>query len=185
MPVAGTAALPVREKQVRAWMALRELAADRLGVGPDTASRRDTGVVLLPARPTVYASGAVRVIEPCRVHAAPPVAWIMRPLPIHLPFDRAQERSVPGLAFGQQRAHVRPVVPGSVAPSPNVNAHKASPVMTLPSAVSTSVRVASRDDRTRSRLPVPVPGSWPPAPAPGSRLPAPGSRPHGRPAVFG
>ena len=127
MPVAGTAALPVREEQVRARMALRELATDRLAVGPDTASRRDTGVVLLPARPTVYASGAVRVIEPCRVHAAPPVAWIMRPFPIHLPFDRAQERGERWLAFGQQLAHVGPVVPGPRVLSLNVSAHKTSP----------------------------------------------------------
>ena len=35
MPIAGTAALPVREEQVRARMALRELATDRLAAGPD------------------------------------------------------------------------------------------------------------------------------------------------------
>jgi hypothetical protein len=77
----------------------------------------------------------------------------MRPLPIHLLFNRAQERGVPGLAFGQQLTHVRPVVPGPVGPSLNVSAHKTSPAMTLPSAGSTPVRVASRDDRMRSRFP--------------------------------
>jgi len=169
MPVPRATALPVREEQVRPRMALRELAADR----PAAASRRDAAVVLFLAGPAVNASGAVQVIEPCRVHGAPPVTWIMRPLPIHLPFNRAQKRGVPGLAFGQQLAHVRPVVPGPVAadpvgpavvgsspvgpgpvgPSLNVSAHKTSPVMTLPSVASASVRVASRDDRTRSRSP--------------------------------
>ena len=123
MPVSGAAALPVGEEQVRAWMALRELAADRLAADPDAASRRDAGVVLLLTRPAVYASGAVRVIEPCRVHAVPPVAWIMRPLPIHLPLDRAQERGEHRLAFGQKLAHVRTVVSGLVVPSLNVSAH--------------------------------------------------------------
>jgi hypothetical protein len=168
MPVPRAAALPVREEQVRPRMALRELAADRPAAGPAAASRRDAGVILFLARPAVNASGAVQVIEPCRVHGAPPVTWIMRPLPIHLPFSRAQERGVPGLAFGQQLAHVRPVVPGPVGPGLvgpglvvpgpvgpglNVSAHKTSPVMTLPSAASTPVRVASRDDRTPSRFP--------------------------------
>jgi hypothetical protein len=202
MPVPRAAALPVREEQVRPRMALRELAADRPAAGPAAgpaaASRRDAGVVLFLAGPAVNASGAIQVIEPCRVHGAPPVTWIMRPLPIHLPFNRAQERGVPGLAYDQQLAHVRPVVPGPVvpglvvpglvvpglvvpglvvpglvvpglvvpglvAPSPvvpipvgpglNVSAHKTSPAMTLPSAASTPVRVASRDDRTRTRLP--------------------------------
>src|SRR5689334_23279302 len=173
MPVPRAAAPPVREEQVRPRMALRELATDRPAAGPAAASRRDAAVVLFLAGPAVNASGAVQVIEPCRVHGAPPVTWIMRPLPIHLPFNRAQKRGVPGLAFGQQLAHVRPVVPGPVAadpvgpavvgsspvgpgpvgPSLNVSAHKTSPVMTLPSVASASVRVASRDDRTRSRSP--------------------------------
>jgi len=163
LPVSCAAALPVREEQVRPRMALRKLAADRAAAGPPAASRRDTGVVLFLAGPAINASGTVQVIEPCRVHGAPPVTWIVRSLPIHLPFNRAQERGVPGLAFGQQRAHVRPVVPGPVVPGLvmpgpvgpglNVSAHKTSPVMTLPSAASTPVRVASRDDRTRSRFP--------------------------------
>ena len=150
MPVAGTAALPVREEQVRARMALRKLAADRLAAGPDAASRRDTGVVMFPALPDVYASGAVRVIEPCRVHAAPPVAWIMRPLPIHLPFDRVQERGERWLAFGQQLAHVRTVVAGPVVPSLNVSGHKRHLTLKLTSAASGPVRVASQDSRMRS-----------------------------------
>ena len=41
----------------------------------------------------------------------------MRPLRIQLPFNRPQERGEPGLAFGQQFAHVGPVVPGPVVPS--------------------------------------------------------------------
>jgi hypothetical protein len=81
-------------------MALRELAADQPAAGPAAASRRDAGVVLFLAGPAVNASRAVQVIEPGRVHGAPPVTWIMRPFPIHLPFSRAQERGVPGLAFG-------------------------------------------------------------------------------------
>jgi hypothetical protein len=47
----------------------------------------------------------------------------MRPLPIHLPFGRAQERGEHRLAFGQKLAHVRTVVPGPVVPSLNVSAH--------------------------------------------------------------
>ena len=124
MAVAGAAALPVREEQVRPRMALRELAADRRGGGPGAASRRNAGVVLFLAGPAVNASGAVQVVEPCRVHGAPPVTWIIRVLAIHLPFGRAQERGVPGLAFGQQLAHIRLVLPGPVGPSLNVNAHK-------------------------------------------------------------
>ena len=119
MPVPRATALPVREEQVRPRMALRELAADR----PAAASRRDAAVVLFLAGPAVNASGAVQVIEPCRVHGAPPVTWIMRPLRIQLPFNRMQERGEPGLALGQQVAHVCLVVPGPVVPSLNVNAH--------------------------------------------------------------
>ncbi len=63
----------------------------------------------------------------------------MRPFLIHLPFNRTQERGEPGLAFGQQLAHVFPVldgpaVPGPVLPSLNVNAHKYHPALTLPFA---------------------------------------------------
>ena len=151
MPVSGAAALPVREEQVRAGVALRKLAADRPAAGPGAASRRDAGVVLLLARPAIDASGAIQVIEPCRVHGVPPVTWIMRPFAVHLPFNRAQECGVPGLTLGQQLAHVRPIVPGPVVPSLNVSAHKTSPVMTLPSAAGRPVRVPSRDDRPRSR----------------------------------
>ena len=47
----------------------------------------------------------------------------MRQFLIHLPFNRPQERGEPGLAFGQQVAHVCLVVPGPVVPSLNVSAH--------------------------------------------------------------
>ena len=47
----------------------------------------------------------------------------MRPLRIQLPFNRPKERGEPGLAFGQQVAHVRLVIPGPVVPSLNVSAH--------------------------------------------------------------
>jgi len=40
----------------------------------------------------------------------------MRPLRIRLPFNRPQERGEPGLAFGQQVAHVCLVGPGPVVP---------------------------------------------------------------------
>jgi hypothetical protein len=47
----------------------------------------------------------------------------MRPLAIHLPFERAQERGERWLAFGQKLAHVRTVVPSPIVPSLNVSAH--------------------------------------------------------------
>jgi hypothetical protein len=49
MAVAGAAALPVREQQVRTRMALRELAAERPAGRHDAAPRRNSGVVLLLA----------------------------------------------------------------------------------------------------------------------------------------
>jgi len=56
----------------------------------------------------------------------------MRPFLIYLPFNRSQDRGEPGLAFGQQLAHVFPVLDGSAVPGPlrpslNVSAHKTSP----------------------------------------------------------
>ena len=117
---------------MRARVAFRELAADRPAIGTGATSRRDARMILRLARPAIDAFRAVRVIEPCGVHGAPPVAWIMRQFLIHLPFNRPQERGEPGLAFGQQLAHVPLVlpgrtVPGPVGPSLNVSAHKASP----------------------------------------------------------
>jgi len=47
----------------------------------------------------------------------------MRQLPIQLPFSRPQESGERGLAFGQQLAHVGPVVAGPVVLSLNVSAH--------------------------------------------------------------
>jgi hypothetical protein len=51
----------------------------------------------------------------------------MRQRRIQLPFNRPQESGEPGLAFGQQLAHIGPVVPGPLVLSLNVNAHKTSP----------------------------------------------------------
>ena len=51
----------------------------------------------------------------------------MRPRHIQLPFNRAQESGEPGLAFRQQLAYVRTIVPGPLVLSLNVNAHKTSP----------------------------------------------------------
>jgi len=127
MLISGAAVLQVREVEVRAWMALRELTADRPARGQSAASRRDAGVVLFLAGPAVNALRTVQVIEPGRVHGAPPVTWIMRQPPVQLPFNRPEEGGEPGLAFGQQLAHVGPVVPGPRVLSLNVNAHKTSP----------------------------------------------------------
>ena len=123
MLVSLSAALQVREVQVRAGVALRELTADRPAGGPGAAARRDAGVVLFLAGPAVDAFRTVPVIEPGRVHGAPPVTWIMRQLPIQLAFNRPQESGEPGLAFGQQVAHVGPVVAGPLVLSLNVSAH--------------------------------------------------------------
>ena len=124
MLISGAAALQVREVQVRARVALRELTADRPARGLGAAPRRDAGVVLFLAGPAVDALRTVQVIEPGRVHSAPPVTRIMQQLPGQLPFNRLQESGEPGLAFGQQLAHVGPVVPGPCVLSLNVNAHK-------------------------------------------------------------
>jgi hypothetical protein len=123
MLFSGAAALQVRELQVRAGVALWELTVGRPAGGPGTAARRDAGVVLFLAGPAVDAFRTVPVIEPGRVHGAPPVAWITRQLGIQLPFSRPQESGEPGLAFGQQVAHVGPVVPGPLVLSLNVSAH--------------------------------------------------------------
>ena len=124
MLISGAAALQVREVQVRARVALRELTSDRPASGPGAAPRRDAGVVLLLAGPAVNALRTVQVIEPGRVHGSPPSTWIMRQPPVQLPFNRPQESGEPGLAFGQQFAHVGPVVPGPRVLSLNVNAHR-------------------------------------------------------------
>jgi len=47
--VSGATMLQVRDVQVRARMALRELAAHGLVTGPGAASRRNARVVLFPA----------------------------------------------------------------------------------------------------------------------------------------
>lgn len=132
MAVAGAAALAVREEQVRTRVAFRQLAADRRARRQDAAPRWNAGVVLLLAGPAIDAPRAVQVIEPRRVHGAPPVTWVLRPRRIQLPFNRLQERGEPWLAFGQQLAHVCLVVPGPVVPSLNVSAHKDHPALTLP-----------------------------------------------------
>src|SRR4029077_19161727 len=106
--------------------ALRELTADRPTSSPGAAARRDAGVVLIPAGPAGDAFRTIPVIKPGRVHGAPPVTWIMRPRRIQLPFNRPQDSGEPGLAFGQQFAHVGPVVPRPLLLSLNVNAHKSS-----------------------------------------------------------
>ena len=127
MLFSGAAALQVREVQVRARVALRELTADRPARGLGAAPRRDAGVVLIPAGPAVDAFRTIPVIEPGRVQGAPPITWIMRPRRIQLPFNRPQDSGEPGLAFGQQLADVGLVVPGPLVLTLNVNAHKTSP----------------------------------------------------------
>src|SRR5689334_602213 len=124
MLISGAAALQVREVQVRARVALRELTSDRPVGGPGAAPRRDAGVLLLLAGPAVNALRTVQVIEPGRVHSPPPVTRIMQQLPIQLSFNRPQEGGEPGLPFGQQFAHVGAVVPGPHVLLLNVNAHK-------------------------------------------------------------
>ena len=69
----GAAALQVREVQVRAGVALRELTAERPASGPAAAARRDAGVVLILAGPAVDAFRTIPVIEPGRVQGTPPV----------------------------------------------------------------------------------------------------------------
>src|SRR5580693_8141044 len=127
MLISGAAALQVREVQVRARVALRELTAGRPARGLGAAPRRDAGVVLFLAGPALDALRTVQMIEPGRVHGAPPITRIMRQPAVQLPFNRPQESGEPGLAFGQQLAHVGPVVPGPRVLSLNVSAHKTSP----------------------------------------------------------
>ena len=124
MLFSGAAALQVREVQVRAGVALRELTADRPASGPGAAARRDAGVVLILAGPAVDAFRTIPVIEPGRVQGAALITRIMRSRHIQLPFNRPQDSGEPGLAFGQQLAHVGLVVPGPRVLSLNVNAHK-------------------------------------------------------------
>ena len=108
-------------------VALRKLTADRAAGGPGAAARRDARVVLFLAGPAVDAFRTLPMIEPGRVHGAPPVTWIMRRRRIQLPFNRPQESGESGLAFGQQLTHVGLVVPGPLVLSLNVSAHKTSP----------------------------------------------------------
>ncbi len=71
-------AFMVFDEQVRSRVALRKLAADRPVGGLCVAPRRDARMVQLLARPVIDAYRTVRVIEPCRVHGAPPAAWVDR-----------------------------------------------------------------------------------------------------------
>jgi hypothetical protein len=157
--VSSDPAWPVRDVQVRSRVACRELAADRLVSGPCAAPRRDARVVLLLARPLIDAHRAVRVIEPCRVHLAPPATWAsrswisaIRQLLIDLPFNRPQYRGEHGLALGQQLAHVLFVLPGSY-----VSAHNESPALELPSVLRPPLASRMPDRGLPPGCPAPVP----------------------------